>query len=88
MKHSHLYSDCLKEPDPLKYRALKRRPPNYPSKALRKGIKGVVVIEHTIKKNGSVYNPVIIWSSSTDPKNPTIFHTVVLIALRVTQRFL
>ena len=48
-------------------------PPEYPRRALRSGIEGVVTVEFTIAKDGKVKNPVIIKATP-----PDIFNRAVL----------
>jgi protein TonB len=50
-----------------------RIPPQYPARALRSGIEGVVTVEFTIAIDGSVKDPVIVKS-----KPPKIFDQAVL----------
>ena len=81
-KHKHLLSECIPEADPLRYKPLYKKPPRYPRKAQERGIEGTVLLEFTINKDGSVHNPTVVWSSSTDPKNPDIFNKSALIAAK------
>ena len=81
-KHEHLLSECTPEADPLGYKPLYKKPPRYPRKAQQRGIEGTVLVEFTINKDGSVHNPTVAWSSSTDPKNPDTFNKSALIAAK------
>jgi len=81
-KHKHLLSECSPEADPLRYKPLYKKPPRYPRRAQERGIEGTVLLEFTINKDGSVHNPIVVWSSSTDPKKPDIFNKSALIAAK------
>ena len=80
--HPHLFSNCLPEVDPLAYRLIYGKAPNYPKKARQKSVEGTLVVELTIKEDGSVHNPTIIWSDTTDKIYPDIFHEAALKAVK------
>ncbi len=64
--HQHLWSECHEnEIDPLKYKAILKKPPRYPIQANTMGVEGTVVVKFDLTKEGKVTNSKAIWSSST-----------------------
>nr|WP_010131794.1 energy transducer TonB [Microbulbifer agarilyticus] len=48
--------------------------PQYPRRALQRGIEGWVVVEYTVTKNGSVRDPRVVEAFTLDGKPTTIFN--------------
>ena len=82
IKHLHLFSKCIPETDPLAFKPLYKGPPKFPRRAQERMIEGTLMMEFTIKKDGSVHGPTVVWSSTTDPKYPDIFHKPALDAVK------
>ena len=68
-----LFSSCVNLSDPLKTNPIKQEPPDYPRRALELGISGTTLLKIRVKKDGTVKNTEIVWSSADNPKYKTIF---------------
>ena len=63
-----LYSSCGNLLDPFLAAPIKQRTPDYPRRALEKGIQGAVLMKININADGTVKDSEVVWASTDDPK--------------------
>ncbi|WP_445360981.1 energy transducer TonB [Microbulbifer sp. EKSA005] len=52
--------------------------PQYPRRALQRGMEGYVIVEYTVTTNGSVRDPIVIEAFTLDGKPTTVFNRSAL----------
>ena len=52
--------------------------PQYPRRALQRGLEGYVIVEYTVTKNGSVRDPRVVEAFTADGNPTTIFNSAAL----------
>lgn len=70
-----LFSNCSKLKDPLGAYPIKQSPPVYPRRALENGIEGIVLIKMLVRKDGTVKETEVVWSSADDSRSQNLFHS-------------
>ena len=69
-----LFSNCSKLKDPLGAYPIKQSPPVYPRRALEAGIEGITLVKIMVRKDGTVKETEVVWSSADDSRSQNLFH--------------
>ena len=70
-----LFSNCSKLKDPLGAYPINQSPPVYPTRALEEGIEGITLIKMMVRKDGTVKETEVVWSSADDSRSQNLFHS-------------